>query len=229
MLNNRFDAIIFDLDGTLIDSEPDLRAALNATLLKLGRRGVTQSEVLKMIGDGVSKLVQRGFAATGGDPETGLDSAVEIFSKYYEGKTAVLSTPFADVEKALQDLQALGLKLGVCTNKPQNPAEEILESFDLFDFFEAIVGGDALDGIRKPDGRHLAAVLEKLGVDKERAVMVGDTQNDAAAASALCVPFIAVSFGYTHGAASELGADTVIYGFKDLIAALERLPETHFI
>jgi phosphoglycolate phosphatase len=223
MISQRFDAAVFDLDGTLIDSEPDLRAALNKTLTQAGRAEVTRAQVIKMIGDGVPKLVERGFAATGGPPADGLEAAVRQFSANYEGHTSALSEVFPGVASALVGLKNQGLKLGVCTNKPQKPTEEILAAFGLDALIDASVGGDALGGVRKPDGRHLGAVLEKLGTTPARAVMVGDNHNDAGVARALGVPFVAVSFGYARGTVEELDADHVIDHFSELSAALEAL------
>lgn len=223
MLSNRFDAVVFDLDGTLIDSEPDLRAALNLTLAAHGRDAVTRPQVIQMIGDGVPKLVERGFEATGGLPGDPLDGLVAEFLGHYEGKAAALSTPFPGAVDALAALRGLGMKLGVCTNKPQKPTEEILGVFAVAPYFQAVVGGDALDGIKKPDGRHLGAVLERLGIAPGRAVMIGDNHNDAATAQSLGVPFVAVSFGYARGPVADLGADMVIDRFDDLIGALDAL------
>jgi phosphoglycolate phosphatase len=223
MISQRFDAVVFDLDGTLIDSEPDLRAALNKTLAESGRASVTRPQVVKMIGDGVPKLVERGFDATGGPPVDGLEAAVKRFSANYEGRTSALSEVFPGVPAALAELKRQGLRLGVCTNKPQKPTEEILADFGLAGLIDAAVGGDALGGVRKPDGRHLAAVLEKLYAAPDRAVMVGDNHNDAGVARALGVPFVAVSFGYARGTVAELEADRVIDHFRELAAALAAL------
>jgi len=223
MLSNRFDAVVFDLDGTLIDSEPDLRAALNLTLAAHGRDAVSRPQVIQMIGDGVPKLVERGFEATGGLPSDPFDGLVAEFLGHYEGKAAALSTPFPGALDVLADLQGRGIRLGVCTNKPQKPTEEILGVFAIAQHFDAVVGGDALPGIKKPDGRHLGAVLERLETAPERAVMVGDNHNDAATAKSLGIPFVAVSFGYARGPVAELGADKVIDRFDDLVSALDAL------
>lgn len=223
MITDRFDAVVFDLDGTLIDSEPDLRAALNRTLVAYGRQPVERPAVIMMIGDGVPKLVERGFDATGGPPGGGLEAAIEKFLQFYEGNAAELSELFPGAAQTLELLRDSGLKLGICTNKPERPTREILAAFTIADHFDAVVGGDTLPGIRKPDGRHLAAVLQELGVVRERALMVGDNHNDAGTAAALGMPFIAVSFGYARGPVSELDAHRVIDHFDDLLAALEAL------
>jgi phosphoglycolate phosphatase len=113
--------------------------------------------------------------------------------------------------------------MGVCTNKPQAATLEMLAAFGLDRFMGAIVGGDAIPGIRKPDPRHLLAVLDRLGVPPAGAVMVGDSEHDVTAARGLRVPVLAVTFGYSAIPAEALGADGVISGFAELPSALERL------
>lgn len=222
-LPDHIDAVIFDLDGTLIDSEPDLRAGLNRLFDELGRRHVTRDEVVMMVGDGVPKLVERGLDATGGIPADGLDAHVARFLEFYEGAAADLTEPFPGAGDILRDLKAAGARLGICTNKPEAPTHEILASFGFDAHIDAVVGGDTLGDIRKPDPRHLAAVLEKLGVSADRAVMVGDNANDVATARGLGVPAIAVAFGYSRGPVAALNADVVIERFDDLWAVLAGL------
>ncbi len=194
--NRPFKAIVFDLDGTMIDSAPDLRVALNRLLAEHGRPALDLASVIKMVGDGVRKLVERGFAATGAAaPDADLDALTEKYLGFYEGHAADLSRPFPGVLAALAHFHGHGVALGVCTNKPHAATMEILKTFGMDGYFQAVVGGDSLDGIRKPDPRHLLAALEGLGVTADEAVMVGDNEHDMAVARASGVPVVAVAFG----------------------------------
>lgn len=219
-----FKAVVFDLDGTLIDSAPDLRLAANHLLAENGRAPLTVGQVIKMVGDGVRKLVERAFAATG-DAVSGadLDALGERFLHFYEGHAADLSRPFPGAEAAVAHLHGQGCVLGVCTNKPRQPALEILDALGLGGYIHTVLGGDSLDGIRKPDPRHLLATIERLGATPGEAVMVGDNENDVAVARAAGVPVIAVTFGYARGAPEDLGADLLIDHFDELAEALGRL------
>ena len=223
MIRNRFDAVVFDLDGTLIDSEPDLRHALNLTLTQAGRDSLTRDQVIKMIGDGIPKLVERGFLATVGPQNERLEDAVAFFSEKYEGTAAELSEMFPGAAHVLYKLKNMGLKLGICTNKPEKPAYKILNTFDISKHIDAVIGGDTFPGIRKPDSRHLSAVLKCLNVSPNYAVMVGDNHNDASAAQELGIPFIVVTFGYAHCPVEALGADGIIEHFDELLRVLDRL------
>ena len=220
-------AIVFDLDGTLIDSAPDLQAALNRVFADTGRRSLSVEEVTGMIGDGVEKLVERALDATGGvsrDREIQeLSSWVSRFLDSYGGHGADLTRAYPGVPETLKQLYERGVRLAVCTNKPQAATVEVLEKLDLFSFFGAVVGGDALNGIRKPDPRHLLATLEGLGAAPESAVMVGDLGNDVAVARAAGLPVILCRHGYARVPVEELGPDAVIDRFTDLPEALDRL------
>lgn len=218
-------AIVFDLDGTLIDSAPDLHAALNRLLEAAGLAALTLDDVKTMIGDGVKVLVGKAFSAAGmslGDDE--LAAKCEDFLEDYEGNGAVLTRPYPHVAETLNRLQDDGLSLAVCTNKPEKATLGILDELGLGGFFDVVVGGDSLDGVRKPDPRPLLAVLERLGVEPDEAVMVGDSENDVAAADGADVPVIAVSYGYAKRPPAALGAALVIDGLGELPQALRRLP-----
>ncbi|MBI3452562.1 MAG: phosphoglycolate phosphatase [Rhodospirillales bacterium] len=206
-------AIVFDLDGTLVDSAPDLSAALNRLLVEHRRATVPLAAVRQMVGDGAAKLVERGFSATGGMPaETA--PLVRRFLEIYTAGIADLSRPFPGVTAALDRFAAAGIALGVCTNKPTPASRALLDALDLTRFFAAILGGDG--PVRKPDPRHLTAVLDQLGAAPAAALMVGDSMNDVAVARAAKVPVVAVSFGYTKVPAAELGADALIDDFAEL-------------
>ncbi len=220
-------AIAFDLDGTLVDSAPDLQAALNRVLSWAGRSSLDVDRVKGMVGDGVHKLVERALEATGGVPDA---EAVETLAHWvsrfvdeYEGCDCELTRPYPGVTETLTLLRQAGISLAVCTNKPQAATLHILEAFGLSKFFDAVLGGDVLDGVRKPDPQHLLATLAGLGVQPTEAVMVGDHLNDLACARGAGSPAVLCSYGYSRVPVSELGADAVIDHFQDLPKALKSL------
>lgn len=217
-------ALIFDLDGTLIDSAPDLQAAANRMLPPLGRREVGLKEIQMMIGDGVPKLVERCFAATGEiPPREEFDQYVAAFIADYEPRSAELTVAFDGAHDVLQNLKAQGIKLSICTNKPYGATMQILEKLELAQYFDIVIGGDTLPGIKKPDPRHLQAALEKMGAEPGEAAMVGDNANDVNASHAAGLPVVLLSHGYTKTPAKDLGGEAVIDHFDELTATLAAL------
>jgi len=207
--------VVFDLDGTLVDTAPDLSEAMNHVLVKAGRPPVPPETVRHMVGRGARRLIEAGLEATGGRLDPASEAALlEQFLDHYRANIAVHSRPFPGAETLLERLGRLGIGLGLCTNKPQALTEALLEALSLARHFAAIAGGDALD-VRKPDPRHLAHVLDRLGGDGP-ALMIGDTAVDVAAAQAAGVPVIVVDFGYSEEAAHGLGADAVVSGLSAL-------------
>jgi phosphoglycolate phosphatase len=214
-------ALIFDLDGTLIDSVPDLHRSLNAVLAEQGRAPVSLADMRAMVGDGAAKLIERGFADTGAPCEpAALPGLVERFLVHYGSGRYPMTTAFPGVVETLAALKARGCRLGVCTNKPYRPSLEILEVLGLAPFFDAVTGGDSLP-VRKPDPGHLLGTLALLGASADAAVMVGDSANDVAVARAAGVPCVIVSYGYTLVPAAELGGDGLIDEFADVLSWLD--------
>lgn len=216
-------AILFDLDGTLVDTAPDLAAATDYALQRVGRPPVGLSAIRQMVGDGARAMVERGFEATGGQPSAEVfEAAIADFYACYEAHLADKSRPFPGVATCLAELAERGYLLAVCTNKLEHFSRSLLDQLGLSGFFAAIVGGDSL-AVRKPDPGHLRGTIEKIGKPVDWAAMVGDSANDIDAARAAGLPSIAVSFGYTRTPAHALGADRLIDHFSELPAALAEL------
>ena len=216
--------LVFDLDGTLIDSVPDLHACVNKLLEAESRRLLDIPELTRMVGDGVPALVRRAFEATGGVPDN-LEDCVARYLALYGAALADKTMPYPGVVETLALLQDAGHRMAVCTNKPYGPTTEILGALGLAPFFSAVAGGDSLP-VRKPDAGPLLGLLDMLGSAPDRAVMIGDSLNDIQVAINAGVRSIAVSYGYRKQPVEELGADIVIDSFADIPEALGRLGGT---
>lgn len=219
----RFPAIIFDFDGTLIDSAPDIALGLNQLLVAEGRSVLPLARVHAMIGDGAARLVEQAFAATG--PALAADEVGPMTARYLEIYGALPADPaclYPGVADTLAALKAAGHRLGLCTNKPAGISHDLLRELGLAPFFDAVAGGDTV-AERKPHPAPLLWVMDRLGVGADGAVMVGDNANDVAAARGAGVPVVAVAYGYPRMPLAELGADMIIDRFADLPGALARL------
>jgi len=218
--------IIFDLDGTLIDSAPDVCRALNRTLRVIGRRDHAVDEVKTYLGQGARILVERALATTGEVPEdTAIDRLTEQFLADYAMNPVVDSFVFPGVLEALGQLSDRGALLAICTNKPSITCEPVLEVFGLNEFFSAIVCPDHVQH-KKPDGRHILDTISLVGGSPERAIMIGDSENDIHAAINAGIPSIAVTFGYSGLPHAELGATILIDHFDQLVPAIDAIMPT---
>src|ERR1700694_2614479 len=180
--------LVFDLDGTLIDTVPDLANALNHVLREHGHAPFSPREVQAMVGDGIPALVTRGFAGRGADA-TEASEALPDFLAIYEASAANLSRPYPGVRDTLVELRRRGYRTAVCTNKAQRATLAVLGGFGLLQLFDGIAGGDHF-AVKKPDPGHLLGMIAELGGRPDRAAMIGDNENDAAAAHAAGVALV---------------------------------------
>jgi phosphoglycolate phosphatase len=217
---NGLSAVVFDLDGTLIDSVPDLVATLNRLLADEGRRLISLDEGRQMIGEGARALVERGFIATGDEVgPAALDDLTHRYVAIYRAEPVVETIIFPGVVQVLKLLADSGVAMGVCTNKPDEMSRLVLEALGLADYFGAVIGGDALP-VRKPDGGHLNAVVARLAAKAESTIYVGDSITDAQTAHNAGIPFIAVTYGYSRVTPEDFKAAYLIDSFAALPAAL---------
>jgi phosphoglycolate phosphatase len=209
-------AVIFDLDGTLVDTAPDLMASTNHVLAQLKRRPISMAEVRSFVGHGAKALIARGAAATGDalDDRT-LGYAHAEFLRYYEKNIAVDSAIFPGVTELLKACEAEGFKMGVCTNKTEGLSLRLLDALDLSRYIGAVVGPDTIN-IAKPDPAPYLETLKRLGVAAPDSIMVGDSETDILTARAAKVPVIAVTFGYTAKPVAHYKPDYLVSHFDEI-------------
>lgn len=222
---NGYAAILFDLDGTLIDSLPGLTRSLNAVLSEDGRRRVDDDEVRLMVGDGIKVLLARAYAATGLPPENdaALNALVARFSAHYEPDPSLGCALFAHAPEVLAGLLGMGFRLGVVTNKLLAPALTLLRDFTLLPVLDTVVGGDTTPHL-KPHPEPFLHAADQLELSPQRVVVVGDSFNDVEGGRRAGMRTVAVSYGYTRMPVSEFGADAVIDSLLDLPKAVMALP-----
>ena len=209
-------AVVWDLDGTLVDSAPDIAAALNALLRENGLRALDEHRVRRMIGNGVAVLIQRGFAAHGHDrDDIPLRSLQARFMAIYEGCAVDRTRLFPGVFRALQRFSEAGVPQAVCTNKPQGIAEQVLSGLRIADYFRTVIGGDTLPR-RKPDPMPLRVIMSGLGVKPGGTLLIGDSEVDLATARAAGARVALVPFGYSRSPVTTLGADFIICNLHDI-------------
>jgi len=214
--------VIFDLDGTLVDTAADLHAATNHVLQSLGRDSVSLAQVRHMTGYGAVKLIELGLEATGGTADLDMESLRQRFLRYYRANICEHSCVFPKGETMLEALINKGFQLAVCTNKPIEMAQALLQSLNIDHYFGAITGGDSFS-FKKPDPRHILETVSQLK-GQGSAVMVGDASPDILGAKAAHMPAIAVDFGYADVPLVELAPDHIISCFSALPHLLEYEP-----
>jgi phosphoglycolate phosphatase len=210
-------AVVFDLDGTLVDSLGDLHVASNALLAEHRRRRLETAEVRRYVGDGAPALIERAFAATGGWP-AGLSPAValERFLRHYRAGGHCQTRLYPGAMPMLEALRGLGLKLAICTNKPLAPTQALLATLGLSDRVDAVVGGDSYPQ-RKPAAQPVLGALEQLGALPGSAAMVGDSEVDVGAARAAGLASVVIMrHGYARSEHAALGADWLLDALAEI-------------
>jgi len=217
-------AIIWDLDGTLVESAADLATALNTLLNEHGQHGHTVANVRPMIGGGVAKLIERGFRASGAPLEqAAIDAVVPRFMELYTACATEHTDLVPNAREVLDHFYHAGIKQGLCTNKPISVTRLILTALDIQGYFGSVIGGDSTN-VKKPHPKPLLTCLEELKSRPEDAVMIGDSGADVGAARAAGVPVILVPDGYTGVPAVSLGADFVVGTLADIPSSIPPLP-----
>jgi phosphoglycolate phosphatase len=212
--------VVFDLDGTLVDTAPDLVDTLNAIFAREGLSAVPYGAARNMVGGGARLMIERGLLAEGRElPADEIDRLCRDFVDHYAAHIADRSRAFPGAQAALEVLAERGCRLAVCTNKLEWLSVRLLETLGLSRHFAAVCGADTF-GMPKPHPRILLGAIERAGGSRADAVMVGDSGTDIATARAAGVPVIAVDFGYTEVPVKELDPDRIVSHFKELPIAV---------
>ncbi|MFY9761631.1 MAG: phosphoglycolate phosphatase [Xanthobacteraceae bacterium] len=212
--------IVFDLDGTLIDTAPDLISTLNIILAREGLPPVEYDSARRMIGGGAKAMIERALATEGrASSKAELDRLFAAFIEHYAAHIADHSRPFPQLEATLEHLADEGHRLAVCTNKLEWLSVRLLDMLQLTRHFAAVCGQDTF-GVQKPDPRMLRLTIERAGGETTRAIMVGDSGTDIRTSRAATVPVIAVDFGYSEVPIALLRPDRIIGSYADLPAAI---------
>lgn len=208
--------LIFDLDGTLVDTAPDLLEALNGVLVREGRRRVDLDDLRHLVGHGAPTMLVEAFKMTGEPaPADRMPRLIDDYIAHYRAHIADASLPFPGVVETLRRLAREGARMGVLTNKPQELCDKLLATLDLAKYFSAIHGAGRYP-YSKPDARVFHHVVEELGAADANAVMIGDSITDVLTARAARVPVVVVSYGYTPEPAHLLGGDAVTGDFAEV-------------
>lgn len=220
---NSAPTLVFDLDGTLVDTAPDLVAATNVALDHIGLAPVPAATLRSGIGFGARHMIEQGLKSLGQSlPETELDGLLAVFLEHYEANIARESRPFDGAEQVLAGFKARGYRLAVCTNKREGLSRRLLDELTLTPLFDAIVGRDTL-AVHKPDPGHLIGTVHRAGGDPARALMVGDTRVDIETAKRAALPVVACAFGYSDVPLEGLEPDVIVEAFAEIEQAVAKL------
>ncbi|MFT4185362.1 MAG: phosphoglycolate phosphatase [Rhizobium sp.] len=212
--------VVFDLDGTLLDTHADLVASLNHTIAALHLPPVTYDDVTHLVGNGAQVMIERACKLHGYmlSPEE-LPALLQRFIAHYTETMPGATQPYPGLLAAMDALKSQGYKLAVCTNKMEGLARTLLERLGLTHYFEAITGGDTFS-VRKPNAEHLLGTVERAGGDISRTIMIGDSINDILVARNAGIPSIAVPFGYSDVGVETLGPSRIIMHYNELTPEL---------
>ncbi|CCM75869.1 HAD family hydrolase [Rhizobium mesoamericanum] len=212
--------VVFDLDGTLLDTHTDLVESLNHTIAAFGVAPVSYDDLTHLVGHGAKVMIERACGLRGHPlSEDELPALLNRFIAHYTDTMPGHTAPYPGLVEAMDRLTSAGCKLAICTNKLEGLARSLIEKLELSRYFDAITGGDTFL-VRKPDAQHLLGTIDRAGGHARNTVMIGDSINDILVARNAGVPSIAVPFGYSDVPVETLGATRVITHFDELTPAL---------
>jgi phosphoglycolate phosphatase len=215
--------IVFDLDGTLVDTAPDLVRSTNHAIAKVGLAPVAAEIIRPTVSHGARAMIVHALEIHGRTIENGqVDELLDVFLDFYARNIAVESRPYPDSPAVLKRLRGKGVRLAVCTNKREGLSRKLLSELGLLPLFDAVVGRDTLP-VHKPDPGHLIGTVILADGDLGRAIMVGDSEVDVRTAKAAGIPVVGVSFGYTVKPVKSLEPEGVIDHYRDLESEVRRL------
>ncbi|OED39998.1 phosphoglycolate phosphatase [Chromatiales bacterium (ex Bugula neritina AB1)] len=213
------EVLVWDLDGTLVDSISDIHAALNIVLKDYKLPAISLEQARAMVGAGAGKLLERAFDAVGGMDRYHSETVYNQFSRYYSANSCVESQLYPGITEALVQLKTNGFRHAICTNKPEAIARSILQQLSIDHLFDAVVGGDTTPN-RKPDPAPLQHCLSLMDTTAQQALMIGDSAADVGVARAVAVPVILLPWGYRSESLDALAADVVVQDAPALIRIL---------
>ena len=219
---NKKQIIVFDLDGTLVNSAPDLCYALNKTLEEINIPLITLQEVMGYLGDGALELIKRGISKHHNLDNYDLEKLRIRFLDIYDDCLLDKTDFYENVLETLEKLKKMNFTLAICSNKPELLVKRIIKGLNAIDFFGAITGGDTYE-FRKPDSRHLERTILEAGKKVDQAIMVGDSENDIKCANSINVPSIVVDFGYSRTPVENLNANIIMNNYQNLIMHIEEI------